>query len=268
MARIKNDEEYEEKKGRLNELVDRYKWLVDSKDPIADLREEQEIYVQKYTDKNLTTSKALEIESALQKIGVQSMYINGRGAREYESILMSEIQALILDICQYEANKRLSEKTPWETLKAIITGDEETKKDLKYKRAYGYGEDIGYVGKKRVIDLTPPEMILERMSKQIDWAKLELITDEEKIEDEKRQEEELSLVVSDEKSTSRRIETMQMEVQERIKDFGLGDISVSDNSTKKDEKEKNVIDYGNKQRESPVVERERDSKGKDDELER
>ena len=86
MARIKNDEEYEEKKGRLNELVDRYKWLVDSKDPIADLREEQEIYVQKYTDKNLTTSKALEIESALQKIGVQSMYISGRGASEYESI--------------------------------------------------------------------------------------------------------------------------------------------------------------------------------------
>ena len=55
MARIKNDEEYEEKKGRLNELVDRYKWLVDSKDPIADLREEQDIYVQKYTDKNLMT---------------------------------------------------------------------------------------------------------------------------------------------------------------------------------------------------------------------
>ncbi len=31
MSRIRSVEEYDEKKNRLNELVDRYKWLISSK---------------------------------------------------------------------------------------------------------------------------------------------------------------------------------------------------------------------------------------------
>lgn len=268
MARIRNNEEYEEKRDRLNELVDRYKWLVSSKDPMSDLRGEQEICILRYSDSRITTEEALKIEVALQKIGVQSMYISSRGTDEYESILMDEIQALILDICQYEANKRLSEKTPLEILKAIITGDKLTEKDLRYKRAYGYGEDIGYISRRKVIDLTPPEMILERMAKQIDWAKLELITDEEKIEIKEKRKEEMALVLSDEKSTNKKIKTMQVEVQEKIKNLGLNDINLKNSIDKDYEKDKSVNIYDEHDSERAHVEKKINVKEKDNEVER
>lgn len=243
MSRIRSVEEYDEKKNRLNELVDRYKWLVCSKDPIKDLKSEQEIYVLRYSDRNLTPEEALKIEAALQKIGVQSMYINGRGANEYEAVLMQEIQALVSDICEYEADKRLSEKTPFEIIKDVINGNETTKKDLKYKRSYGYGEDIGCIGIRRNIELTPPEIILERMAKQIDWAKLELITDEEREAAKERQNEELALVLTQNEKPNKMLKSLQQEVQEKIKNFGLNDITREENNTSKNsEKDETVHD--------------------------
>ncbi len=242
MSRIRSVEEYDEKKNRLNELVDRYKWLIGSKDPIRDLKSEQEIYVLKYSDRNLTPEEALKIESALQKIGVQSMYINGRGASEYEAVLMQEIQSLASDICEYEADKRLSEKTPFEIIKDVINGNKTTKEDLKYKRSYAYGEDIGYIGTRRNIELTPPEIILERMAKQIDWAKLELITDEEKKAAEERQNEELSLVLSQNEKTNKMLESLQQQVQEKIKNLGLNDITrENDDTSKNSEKDEPAL---------------------------
>lgn len=269
MSRIKSVEEYNEKKNRLNELVDRYKWLVGSSDPIRDLKSEQEVYVSRYSDRNLTPEEALKIEAALQKIGVQSMYINGRGANEYESILMQEIQALISDISEYEADKRLSEKTPFEIIKAIINGDEATKKDLKYKRSYGYGEDIGYIGMRRNIELTPPEIILERMSKQIDWAKLELITDEEREAAEKMRNEELSLTLVESEKTNKMLKSLQQEVQEKIKNIGLNDIIREDDTTPKNTDKAEAIytdiNYNPDRKHKNEIKSEKD---KDEELER
>ena len=226
MESIRSAEQYEEKKKRLDMLVNRYKWLVTSEYPLRDLKNKQDIFLTLYSKKGISKEEALKIENELQAISVQNMYINKAGIDGYEAILMSEIREATSAICAYEAGQRLYEKSPLDILKAYFNNDEEIKNDVQYRRAYNYSVLVGDVGIEEInLSLTPPEVILERMANQIDWAGIELITKEERkeLEAEKNaKKEQMALVVA--QKPSRAQEKVSEVVQDYVKSIGLVDL--------------------------------------------
>lgn len=226
MKSIRSAEQYEEKKKRLDMLVNRYKWLVMSKHPLRDLKNKQDMFLTLYSKNGISDEEALKIENELQVISVQNMYINTVGIDEYKAILMSEIKEAISAICAYETDQRLAEKSHLDILKAYFNNDEKIKNDVRYRRAYNYSALVGDVGNEEInLSLTPSDVILERMAKQIDWAGIELITEEERkeLEAEKNAEkEQLALIVA-QKPSMAQVKVSEV-VQDYVRSIGLTDL--------------------------------------------
>lgn len=269
MARIKNNEELKENKERLRELVERYEWLTISEHPLEDLKRRQDFLFEEYRDKRVTVDKMLEIEAELQKISVVGMYIRSIGTDEYEAMLMKEIQELAASVCEYEANERLSKKSILDLIRSVAKGDEKIKNDLNFRRAFIYAENIGRIGNKsQNPNLMPSDVILERMAKQIDWARLEVITDEERKEAElqKEQVKETALVVSNESTQAKRLEPLMTNIQLHLENLGLGNISEKANN--KQEENKSELNLNGNSQDVKMKEKNRSTRVKKDKNEK
>lgn len=176
IKRIKNDDERKEVIDELNANINELDWLTNSSDIYADINAE----LDKITSKGAEMSEEDKDKAAI----LRRKFIAIKEGT-YQPMLKRNIASLLVSLEYDDAKKE--DRTPFDILKGIITGDEAIKANLSKKYTFFLANFTGEIPGTADINLESIDEILEYIGTHCDLVALD-----PKSEVEKKKKQEIS----------------------------------------------------------------------------